>query len=538
METKSIKWQKIIGFALAWGLALISVTAVYWGFTPHSDWLPPFNSDDAIAVMMSRDGINSPFSLYYYGQNRLGSWAYMLGGWMAKAFGHVPTAVDIFQVSFAGFVAGVVLLFRVSGFWLPVALTIFFAVILAGRDQTQVIALMNMAQPYLMFVGGFCLIMTVVTSSHHSRLTVEHKTERPMKWYGLIHGSRRYFFLMFTLFFLLIWLNRATWPLMVGVLVFLSLTKGHIRESRTVIVSLIAASVSEFLLRRIHYSYSLATFQKGFRYEPGLDLKNIFINAIKIIETFATQEVILMAVVVMGWLILDGKRLWASFKKDSPQGSETSPVGKTPALIYGLCGAFLAQFGLISVTNWVRQNSYHQRYLAVSYCFLAIIFALVVVDLLQRFFRRYKSYHRWLAVLGVYVAIGYIALHNYQEPHPNQKDLEHMAQARAISAGFPSKPLLGQYWGVYLYPALQNENPVIPILIEGDYDRLPWNKEALLKAQEILVSHLDGDKFGPADQPVAEFQEYGKVYTLVKPRALRGFSHPSDAPISLYRLKP
>jgi hypothetical protein len=456
---------------------------------------------------------------------------------MAKALGHVPTAVDIFQVSFAALLGGVILLFRVTGAWLPVALTLFFATILAGRDQTQVLALMNMAQPYLMFVGGFCLITTVVTSNSGTSLGEEHKSERSIKWYGFLNGSRPYLVLTFTLLFLLIWLNRATWPVMLGFLAFISLNKGHIREPRTVIISLIAASVSEFLLRRLHYSYSLATFQKGYRYEPGLDLKNIFINTLKIIETFATQEVIMMAVVVMGWLMLDGRRLIVSLKKDFSQGSEIPPLGKTPAVIYGLCGAFLAQFGLITVTNWVRQNSYHQRYLAVSYCFLAMIFALVVVDLLQRIRRSYSFYHQWIAALGVYLAVGYFALHNYQAPHPNQKDLEQIGQARAISAEFPSKPLLGQYWGVYLYPALQEENPVIPILTEGDYDRMPWNKEALLEATEILVSHLGGDKFGSADQPVLEFREYGRVFGLVRPRALRDSKHPSDAPISLYRLK-
>ena len=537
MRPKSTLWFKILRLVLVWSVALLCTAAVYQGFLPHSDWLPPFNSDDAIAVIMSRDGFESPFSLYYYGQNRLGSWAYMLGGWMAKVMGHVPTAVDIFQASFAGFLAGVILLFRVTGAWLPVALTIFFAAILAGRDQTQVLALMNMAQPYLMFVGGFCLITTVVTSNSETSLGEEYKSQRPVKLYGLLDGSRRYLVLTFSLFFLLIWLNRATWPVMVGVLVFLYLTKSHIREPRTVIMSLIAASLSEFLLRRFHYSYSLATFQKGFRYEPGLDLKNIFINTVKITNAFATTEVILMALVVMGWLMLDGRRLFVRLKRGYSQGSEISPLGKTPAVIYGLCGAFLAQFGLISVTNWVRQNSYHQRYLAVSYCFLALIFSLVIVDLLQRVFRRYNSYQRLIAAFGVYAGIGYLALHNFQVPHQNQKDLEQIAEARALSAEFPGKPLLGQYWGVYLYPALQDENPVIPILTEGDYDRMPWNKEALSQSTEILVSHLGGDKFGSADQPVPEFQEYGRVYSLVKPRALRDSKHPSDAPISLYRVK-
>ena len=456
---------------------------------------------------------------------------------MAKVMGHVSTAGDIFRVSFAGFVGGVVFLLRKTGPWLPVALTLFFTAILSSRDQTEVLALMNMAQPYLMFIGGFCLITALVTSDTKETPREDQNGQHSNKNNRFIKGSFGYLVLTVLIFFLLIWLNRATWALMAGALVFLKITKSPIKEIRTVIISLIGASLGEHALRHIHYSYSLNKFQNGYRFEPELDLANMLINSAKISEVFATQEVILMGLIVLGWIMIDLLRIINTRKYEKVGIRETAISGKIRALVYGLSGAFCAQFGLLIITNWVRMSSYHERYLAVSYCFLTLIFSLAVTDLLHRLRRSYSSYHQLLVTVGVYLLVGYFSLHNFKVPGKNRKDLEKIAEARAISAEFPSLPLLGQYWGVYIYPALQVEKFVIPVLTEGDYDRMPWNKESLQRASEILVSHLSEDKFGSADHPIPQLEAYGKVFILVKSRALRDSKHSSDAPISLYKLK-
>src|SRR6218665_2949872 len=74
-----------IGLAvLGLGVWLSILVRVWTHFDPASQFASSWNSDLAIPVLQSNDPVFDPFRFYYYGQDRLGAWPWLLAqGWRA-----------------------------------------------------------------------------------------------------------------------------------------------------------------------------------------------------------------------------------------------------------------------------------------------------------------------------------------------------------------------------------------------------------------------------------------------------------------------
>ncbi|HZA49725.1 MAG TPA: hypothetical protein VE549_03230, partial [Myxococcaceae bacterium] len=62
----------------------------------------PWNSDDAIPVLMSNDGRRGWFDLYYWGQDRFGGWPWKLASWLRWPFGFgwTPERLSLAKIAF------------------------------------------------------------------------------------------------------------------------------------------------------------------------------------------------------------------------------------------------------------------------------------------------------------------------------------------------------------------------------------------------------------------------------------------------------
>src|ERR1700738_1333783 len=88
--------------ALAAALWVVTLLFALRSFTPDRDLIGPFNSDDAISVIMANDTSFTPFHLFFFGQDRFGAWPHLLLSWTSHLVGAITPSMFIhFQVLWA-----------------------------------------------------------------------------------------------------------------------------------------------------------------------------------------------------------------------------------------------------------------------------------------------------------------------------------------------------------------------------------------------------------------------------------------------------
>ena len=529
--------------ALSYSIATIIIIQLYKGFRPFYDWVQPFNSDDGIAVIMSRDGMWSPFCLYYYGQDRLGSWFYIIAGYFARLVGEVPSAIHIYDFAFCWMVFGITRLFKNIDKQVSIGLAVFGFLLMVSRQIVIVKYIFNMSQPYMVQMGGMAAIISLMVSDTSSKTgpTDLDPNARPKLQIDRIRNIIR-FCIHLTLTFLIVWLNRASSIFMGAALATIVAYRWRpavlIRWSTLIAL----ASFFECFLRHMHKTFAVAKFGTPYAFVPELDLENIKLNTITTLRLFANNnEVIFMLTLVSIWLAINiGSCILSRWREIfSKIEIKNSQFSNSLVTVVGLSAVLFAQLALLVVTDWMRINHYHPRYLSPCFCILVLITSLVIVDWARTFrscvFRNSINLKKWYSTIVVsLICVASFIL--FPKSQPNEADLLRIMDAKAMSKHFPNTPLLGQYWETHVYAGLQKYNPVISIASESDYNRMPWNVNALKSATLVLVSHDVASRFGGSENPLPAFEEFGFKFGLVRPHALPIDELNHIAPISLYQI--
>src|SRR5262252_8331295 len=82
-------WVRVPQLRLRFGLITVGWAFLLWQaielFRPDSSLLPTYSSDDAIPLLMANEPRMTPFSLFFYGQDRFGAWPFLIAralGWL------------------------------------------------------------------------------------------------------------------------------------------------------------------------------------------------------------------------------------------------------------------------------------------------------------------------------------------------------------------------------------------------------------------------------------------------------------------------
>ena len=487
---------KALIILLAWLLFLILALRTFGpdGVYNH------FQSDGAIPILMANDDhpINI-FDTYYYAADRWGGWPLII----AKAV-HLNFGLHWTEQS----------LFYLRTIWMFLALLVLAA--LNARAASAVV------------VSGLivlCLEPTVRRIMFDlSQLYAWQLTALFLAWGCLrrllsvrVHGKFWSAAFYVTALFA-IWSSVMSAPLLAVLMVLEALrfqktiTK---RRLGVAVVLLLAASASEFLLKKNYHRHSLKhfgnEFQTGFALDFGHFSENLFTNWHNIAQyTFFPLIVVALCFVVGvgGWVLY---ALVAG--KTSLNDRVVSLLeDETVTMIIALTAMAIVNFAIINSVNHVRTSDYDVRFHALTYLFSSVS-GLLTIYLGIRILTNRIGATRYVLPLVVAGAFIYLFV---SFPPRTSSGLYRLNRetALAIAQKAPGTVLMGGYWETYVFVALQRTNTMTPVPFEGVLNRIPWTIASLHDSQQVVVEYRTSN-LAPKDLvPPNQLRQHGNLLTL------------------------
>jgi len=470
---------------LATGLWLATLAFALWSFTPERS-LVPFSSDDAISVLMANDAPVTAFHLFYFGQDRFGGWPHlaldalrpMLGPVTPAMFGHA-------QVLWAWL--GAIPLWKLAGANAAGALVAYLA---ALSLSPVLIANLFSFQPYTWQIAALLwtwwLLRKVLSAGDAT---------------GPIAA------LAFAAALLSVWTSRASVPM-----VFFLAAVEMVRDRRSgerfatrhplpVLVA-VAATVSEVVLLTLHARYSRRHFGMEFRspvrVDHGFYLQNLRESFAR---TIALPPGALTAVAVALGLCGLIACIVVQRRPRAPSAWEqTAWMGGCFSVIAAI------QFALCVASNWARINDYSPRY----FVFCSVFACLAIGVAVQGLANLWPSRAPWMLLLA---GVGIFAI-----AWPRSRPAPDFASARtaasAIARMRPGAVVWGDYWSTYWLAGAAPEAGLRPVPFEGQYDRMPWLRDAFARADVVLAPFRLTDRFGTFADPTPILVDGGSVLEL------------------------
>lgn len=508
-------------------LALALLAIIVWSFflwravdvfKPGVNSVVPFNSDCAIPVLMSND--ERPitlFNLYYYGHDRWGGWPFLAAQFIRRATGYhwSPQRVGTMQ-TFWLFLGALVIGGLSGRHWAILALTFLLSVCVFDSGH-QIFLLSHV----------FAWQVTALLLAWYSLRRVfdrdagaeNHRLGKPGIWLVLVFATS----------YLAIWSSITSVPFLL-LLVCLETLRRRLRTDHTAhahrllrsflagLVPVLAATVAERLQVMLYRRHAVSRF--GVEYNTPLQLDYGFL-----IQNFETQLdkftnvfwwpfgliASLAVVVVSGVLIygrLKNKDSWLH-KMKAITGSDTAIVALGAYMLAAI------NFVLAVAVRHVRINDYDDRFLVLTNLFSTISGLLILFLIVNEVsgHRRVRKYIQPALVTGGAVLLAATFPAKIYRP-----EYQAFADASAwLSQRSPRGILLGDYWGTYVFAATQPENTITPVPFDGQDNRMPWTRDMVRTANE-LVLHYPGSKLEESAQPPERLSQYGARFSVVESR--------------------
>lgn len=471
-----------------------------------------FNSDTAIPVLMANDERQiTVFDTYYYGADRSGAWPFLLARIINHLTGfrwtndslHIARSVWLFL----GILFLAMLNRRAAG---PVILIGLLATCALWVLRLR---LFDTAQVYALQITSLGIVWLVL------RRWFDDSRPRPHVRIITIFGV-----LIFSL--LAVWFSPVSGPL-ICVLVFVESFRSMTRSDRAarqaivkralVALSLaIAASVTEVVWRAIYHRYALTHFNESFKTDVGLDVGYLAINLrthLQIMKDFEwTLLIALAALVVIGISIASGYFWWRR-RTDSLKRIAQLLDDDTSFTILGTLGMAATNLAIVVAVTHVRISNYDNRYLTITFVFGSISGLLVVWRFLRYLVEKTAARNYPEAVFGVAALV--VLIMAFPTKHAATAYNLRKETALALERKSPKAILMGGYWESYVFAGLQKQNPLVPLPLEGFMVRMPWVREALKNAGEVVIEYKHTNA-GTANPPELIIQ-YGVRLRLVDP---------------------
>jgi hypothetical protein len=496
-------------------------------FKPGIKSLHYFNSDCAIPVLMSND--DRPitlFNLYYYGQDRWGGWPFLFAQVFRRATGYrwSDQSLSAEQITWL-FIGALVLagLSRKTG--LVAALAFLLTLCLHGETRYQIFWL---SQVYAWQV-------TAVLLSWYCLRKLLDGTDETANY----HRWKQYLplFLTFWFSYLAIWSSVASLPF----LLFLTsieilrarLISGDsaLRLSIRAFAPFVLAALIEQLQKLNYHRHALkhygSDFATRFEIDFGYLLTNLRVQLaqLKNLSWWPLDVVAALAILTLIFVLA-----YSLLKKRTKLLTQLKDLLRddTAILAIGTFGLAAINFVLAVVVSHVRINVYEDRYLTFTSLFGPIAGMLVLFLLFNSFAG--SMIVRRLAQ-PVFLVVGLVLL-TVKFPLPGERDEYRIFSetAAALAQKAPRGILLGDYWGTYVFAALQPVNGMTPVPIEGKENRMPWTRDQVRAADSAVVEYQQS-KLEQAGQPPSHLVQYGASLTLADPNLYRN----GDYAFALYR---
>jgi len=504
--------KKVILVTIAFAIWLVFLWRAVHVFAPDT-MLGTFSSDAAIPVLMADE--NRPitlFNLYYYGAGRWGAWPFLFGQIVRRATGYRWTDHSLFIVQAIWVFAGaIVMAGMTTGARLPVGLIYLLTICLNGAVAHR---LFDLSQVYAWQITGLLLA-----------------------WYCLrrfftkkdISGLRRggWAFLTFWFSFLSIWSSFASTPILFFLLGLEGL-RGYLtsKKERAGKVPLrahlwatglvIGAAFAELLMRWDYYRHNLKHYGSDYRTQLTFDLGYLTQNLERQLQNLVKYPWWPYYLLALLFLFACAFAYSSAGKKNRSFAKfREAFVDDSSILIIGSVGIAVINFVLIVIADHVRLNFYDDRFMTPTYLFGSVS-GLLTIFLILKVTKNLSSFGKYVEAAFILAGLLWLTFEFPPQIYsPFYKTFKETAATLEERA--PRAVLMGSYWQTYVFSALESDNALIPVPLEGQHVRTPWTPEALRQATSVIVEYHDSN-FGTADSLPQNFSQYGNSLRLVEPR--------------------
>ena len=474
--------------AIGWAFLLWRATDV---FRPDSALLPRYDSDHAIPLLMADEPRATPFSLYYYGQDRYGAWPFLSAHLLGRV-AHFSWSPERLSVC--------LMLFMFGAAW-PLWR-------LAGKTDFIVPS----------YLGVLVLNLPVVRINRDPygwQASTLIWTWWSLRQLSSVRNARFWLPAACLGSILAVWIS----PLSGAILAMLATLEwgfACLRMSspaprwKSFLIMMIAPAIGigvERLLRAVFHQYARLTFHGSYEIPLKLDRGHLLQNAAAMWNVLVGRPwwIVQVGVVLAGVFFLVS---WVTRLL-----RQTGPVAQSRdiwrALAIGCSFTCVLTFAASVAVSHVRNNDYNERYLALVHVFagigaVAAIMALLPVPQISA--RATNGFSIALtALLTTSIALGL----------PRSTINPTYAELKAAADWLANRPVpvvLGGYWGTYVFAGLALPKKVIPIPAEEEYQRTPWTGGALHQAEQVVISTYAADRFGPANNPDRWVTDRGEFF--------------------------
>jgi hypothetical protein len=430
------------------------------------------HSDSGVSLLMANAERLTPFHFYFFAQDRFGGWPF-ISAWLV----HAVSGVSWSLMSFYGylcvvFFAGAWAAFRLGGRWgwTTAAAYLGGATLLPGARTFIFDACQVHAWQIAPLMGAWwCL-----------RRWRESEAAEARRWW--VAGTVQ--------LFLSSWISPSS--LVYGLIITLVEVVPEVRRwswRRWPLVPLPTA-LSWGLVTLVLVSYRGYSRSRHYWFQPTamrVDYGQLSIDFRSVAAAFYDGGHLAVLILAGIGLALGLAVLLGVIARPS--------ATNLARLIVGSVTIAEACFFIHAIISWTRLNGYAPRYLATAHVF-ATFAAILVVPLLSEWIGSSWRGLDALVALLVLMAIGW-RLPKMEHDANYSRILE---VAQQLESRAPGEVLMGEYWGLYVLAAVEQQHPLVPISYDG-WERTPWNKEALRKADTVIVSHMAAAHLGAAEHP-------------------------------------
>lgn len=504
----------------AWSFFLWRGIAV---FKPGVPSLHYFNSDGAIPVLMTNEERPlTPFNLYYYGSDRWGGWPFLIAKAVSRVTGYRWSDISLSTFQIVWIFVGALAIAALSRKDYPIIGAVFLITLcLHGETRYQIFWLSQVYgwQITAFLIGWYCL-RRLIANLHES------EGWRPRLWVG-------WMVLAFLFSYLAIWSSGTSIPFLLFVTTIeifrLRLQQNDsatlpvrrwLRTAATAFGAVIAAAVLERAQRGVFYLYSLKHYGSDFSISSHVRLDTGNLN-----HNLATQlgkliylawwplELVAVIALLVGLAII----VYAVVAKKRSLNTTFEPLlsDDTFWLVLGASGIALINFILTVLIAHVRINQYEDRYLTPTVILGPVSGLLVLYLILKLLTRRTRAARLVMPIVAAAAVLWLIV--KFPAPGFRHEYQTYNEIAAVLEQKSPRGILLGDYWGTYVFAALQHRQPVTPVPIEGQENRMPWTRAMVREASEVIVEYRRS-KLAESGPPPAQLVQYGSTFRLIDPQ--------------------
>jgi hypothetical protein len=467
-----------------------------------------FSSDEAIPVLMSRATEWNVFQIYYWGQDRFGSWPFLVVRLVQSISGEYDSTRSFLQfwqclwvISGTFAIGALAKQFRIG------VMGLYLLVIFGFPYLTALLCDLALWAPWQ--------ISALFFAWWSIRLNIESEQSRVRSFKIVAYPA-----ILFFCASLAIWLSPVSGPLLFG-LSGLEAVGGAISDIRPrfraisrlwfrpgLVIAVII--LGEFGTRKLyHHTYPFVSESP-----VEMDWANIASNAqivfSKVINIGYFQLPVLWPLLLAIGMIGALCSLFSIGRDLVARQVSDDGLHSMKLMILGSWLISTTPLILLSATTYVRLNVFSDRYFVITWLFG--VFSGVVTLFCAIIFIVPQETRRIASGLASVIVFAFILLRIPPASKSNEF-VELESTSSRISGRMPRVPLLGSYWDTYVFAALQPERTAVePVPFEGQPNRTRWLISGLKDSHNVLIAYATSE-----DQPSPWVLQHGTLLELSSP---------------------